>query len=123
MQHPCILRIKGRERAAGNIEVSADHVPLPLPWVVGMSDKAIEQNRATDRILWLLWEVFNRNMDLTRLKSCSVCHTWFVDHSKNKTKIRCSAACTSKRWSWEARKKTVGSRKAKERKHAKAKKI
>ena len=125
LQHPCVLRITGLERAKGTIEVRAGHVPVPLPWVVGTSDKAIEQNRATDRILWLLWEVFYRNIDLTRLKNCSVCHTWFVDHSKNKTKVRCSAACTSQRWSWAEGKKAGHHQtdsKAKGGKYAKAKK-
>ena len=124
LQHPCVLRVTGLERAKGTIKV-AGHVPLPLPWVVGASDKAIEQNRATDRILWLLWEVFYRDIDLTRLKNCSVCQTWFVDHSKNRTKVRCSAACTSQRWSWAERKNAGHSQpggKAKGGKHAKAKK-
>jgi hypothetical protein len=121
---PCILRITGLERAKGPINVCADHLPIPLLCIAGveMSDKAIEQNRATDRILWTLWEVFYRRIDLTRLKTCPICHKWFVDHSKNKSQIRCSTACTSKRWSWEARKKTVGNRKVKGGRYAKAKK-
>jgi hypothetical protein len=105
MKHPFVLRIEGYERASSNIEIRADHLPVPLPWVEGMSDKAIEQNRATDRILWLLWEIFHRHIDLTRLKNCPVCNKWFVDHSKNKGKTRCSARCTWQWWSWEARKK------------------
>lgn len=124
--NPCILRIEGLERADGNIFVHATHIPISFGQLLGTEDKSIRDSLkmtlAADRILWLLWEVFYRNMDLTRLKSCSVCHKWFVDHSKNKTKIRCSSACTSKRWSWEARKKTVGSRKARRGKRAKAKK-
>jgi hypothetical protein len=128
--NPCILRIEGLERANGNIEISATHIPIPVPLIagkdLGISDRAIgewvKQTADADRILWLLWEVFYRRLDLTRLKECTVCHKWFVDHSKNKSKVRCSTACTSKRWSWEARKKTVGSRKAKGRKYAKAKK-
>lgn len=129
-RHPCVLRITGLERAKGTIKINAGHLPIPLSWVVGMfdvatSDEAMEQNRATDRILWLLWEVFYRDIDLTRLKNCSVCQTWFVDHSKNKTKVRCSAACTSQRWSWAERKKAGHSQpdsKAKGGKYAKAKK-
>src|ERR1039458_1501975 len=92
-RNPCVLRIEGLERADGNIEIDATHIPLPM----FMEGKA-------DRVLWLLWEVFYRKLDLTRLKKCSVCHRWFVDHSKNKSKTRCSARCTSQRWSWEARK-------------------
>ena len=99
----CVLRIAGIERAQGTIEVCPDHLPLPLHRAVGMSDKAI-QNRATDGVLWILWEVFYRDTDLTRLKSCSICHRWFVDRTKNKSKTLCSARCTSQRWSWEARK-------------------
>jgi hypothetical protein len=104
LQHPCVLRIKGLERAKGAIEVCAAHLPVPLPWVEETSDKAIEQSRATDRILWLLWEILYRHIDMTRLKNCPVCHKWFVDRSKNKSKIRCSARCTSQRWSWTERK-------------------
>jgi hypothetical protein len=92
-RNPCVLRIEGLERADGNIMVNATHIPLPI----FMEGKA-------DRELWLLWEMFYLNLDLTRLKKCSVCHKWFVDHSKNKSKTRCSARCTSQRWSWEARK-------------------
>jgi hypothetical protein len=66
--------------------------------------KRLKPNLVLDRVLWLLWEVFYRNLDLRRLKKCSVCPKWFVDHSKNKSKTRCSARCTSQRWSWEARK-------------------
>ena len=123
LQHPCVLQIEGLGRAEGNIEVYANHLPVPLPWVVGISDAAIERNRATDRILWILWEVFYRDIDLARLKKCPVCHKWFVDHTKNKSKIRCSDPCTWQRWAWEARKKTVGKRKSnRSAKHAHARK-
>ena len=111
---PCFLRIEGLERADGNIKAYATHIPLPASVLLGLEneDKAIREclerlkpNLTEDRVLWLLWEMFYRNLDLTRLKNCSVCHRWFVDHSKNKSKTRCSARCTSRRWSWEARKK------------------
>jgi len=108
---PCILRIEGLKRARGKIEVHAKHIPLPE--FAGMSE-------GVDRILWLLWEVFYRDIDLTRLKNCPICHKWFVDHSKNKSKVRCSARCTWQRWSWEARKAGLGKRKTKGGKHAKA---
>ncbi len=114
--NPCILRIEGVERAHGNILVYATHIPLPL--VAGMS-------RDVDRILWLLWEVFYRDIDLTRLKTCPVCHKWFVDRSKNKSKVRCSQPCTWQRWSWTERKKAghhLPGSKAKGGKYAKAKK-
>jgi hypothetical protein len=128
--NPCALRITGLERANGNIEICADHLPISVPALyqkqLGISDEQVvgfvKNARTMDQILWVLWEVFYRKVDLTRLKTCPICHRWFVDHSKNKTKIRCSAVCTSKRWSWEARKSTVGSRKAKGGKYAKAKK-
>jgi endogenous inhibitor of DNA gyrase (YacG/DUF329 family) len=110
--NPCVLRIEGLERASGKIEVCATHVPLPVPLFMkenlGISDKVIaewaQRNRTADRILWLLWEVFYRHIDLTRLKPCPVCGKWFVDHTKNKSKMRCSARCTWQRWSWDARK-------------------
>jgi hypothetical protein len=79
----------------------------------------------TDRILWLLWEVFYRHIDLARLKKCTVCQKWFVDRSKNKSQIRCSTACTWQRWSWAERKKAghqLPGSKAKGGNHAKAKK-
>ena len=133
---PCILRVEGIERAGGNIEVRATHIPLPLARLMeeevkalGITDQAIEglveATYAEDKILWLLWEVLYRGIDLTRLKNCSVCHTWFVDHSKSATKVRCSAVCTSQRWSWAERKKAGHSQpnsKAKGGKYAKAKK-
>jgi hypothetical protein len=115
-KNPCILRIEGVERAHGNIAVHATHIPLPL--VAGMS-------RDVDRILWLLWEVFYRDIDLTRLKTCPVCHKWFVDRSKNKSKVRCSQPCTWQRWSWDERKKAghhLPGSKPKGGKYAKAKK-
>jgi hypothetical protein len=93
--NPCILRVEGLERANGKVAVHATHIPLPV--VAGMS-------RNVDAILWVLWEVFYRDIDLSRLKDCPVCHRWFVDHSKNKSKVRCSARCTWRRWSWKARK-------------------
>ncbi len=131
--NPCILRIEGLEGASGNIEVCATHIPLPVPLLMkenlAISDQVIgewtEGNRVADRILWLLWEVFYRHLDLKRLKKCPVCGKWFVDRSKNKSKTRCSAACTWQRWSWAERKKAghhLSGRKAKRGKHAKAKK-
>jgi hypothetical protein len=113
---PCLLRVEGIERADGNIEARAAHIPLPLTLLMGKEVKAlgitdraieglVETAYAMDRILWLLWEVFYRHIDLTRLKRCPVCHKWFVDHTKNKSKTRCSAPCTWQRWSWDARKK------------------
>jgi hypothetical protein len=112
--NPCILRIEGLERAGGNISVNATHIAIPVPLLMqkelGLDDDTIDKltktTAETDRILWTLWEVFYRGMDLTRLKNCPMCHKWFVDHTKNKGKIRCGAsACTSKRWTWEERKK------------------
>lgn len=110
--NPCVLQIQGLERADRNIEVNAIHIPVKL-----------RQDR--DRILWLLWEVFYRHIDLKRLKKCTVCHKWFVDHSKNKSKVRCSTACTWQRWSWAERKNAghhLPGNKAKGGTHAKTKK-
>lgn len=33
-----------------------------------------------------------------RLRKCPVCGRWFVDHTKNKARVRCSAGCTAKWW-------------------------
>ncbi|MGA2251945.1 hypothetical protein [Terracidiphilus sp.] len=95
--NPCILRIEGLERANDNIAVHATHISFSI--VEGAN--AVE----VDRILWVLWEVYYRAIDLTRLKRCPICHTWFVDHTKNKQKTRCSIPCTNKKWSWAERKK------------------
>lgn len=106
--NPCILRIEGHERASGNIEVYATHIPIPVPQAFGIGDRTVRErlqpDLVLDRILWLLWEVFYRNLDLTRLKRCPVCNKWFADHTKNKSKTRCSGPCTWQRWSWKARK-------------------
>ena len=121
--NPCVLRITGLERANGNIEICADHLPIPVPALLqkesGISDKGIrewmERSRTMDSILWVLWEVFYRAVDLTRLKTCPICHKWFVDHTKNKGKARCSARCTWQWWSWEARLKARHKRPPKKR--------
>jgi hypothetical protein len=102
--NPCILRIEGFGRANGNIAAHATHIPFSVVTGTG---------KELDTILWLLWEVFYRAIDLTRLKNCPVCHRWFVDHSKNKSKVWCSARCTWQRWSWAARKSGLGKRKVK----------
>lgn len=129
--NPCFLRIEGLERADGNIVVKATHIPIPVSQLLGIKDKDIQEclkpDLTLDEVAWLLWEIFYRHLDLTRLKKCSVCHRWFVDHSKNKSKTRCSARCTSLRWSWEARKKaghhlTGSKHQVKGESHAKAKK-
>ena len=112
--NPCFLRIEGLERADGNIGAYATHIPIPIgQLMLDIEDKAIreslerlEPNLTVDRVVWLLWEMFYLNLDLTRLKKCFVCHRWFVDHTKNKSKTRCSARCTSQRWSWKARKQS-----------------
>jgi hypothetical protein len=90
--NPCVLRIEGREWEDSDIRISATHVPF------------VKGYGPVDRLLWLLWEVFDCNLDLTRLKRCPVCNKWFADHTKNKSKARCSGPCTWQRWSWKARK-------------------
>lgn len=110
--NPLILRIEGLERANGKVEICATHIPFSV--LTGDSNLKV-----MDEIVWLLWEVFYRRMDLTRLKTCEICHKWFVDHTKNKSKTLCSSrACTNQKWSWEARKK----RKEEKNKYAKEKK-
>ncbi len=112
---PCFLRIEGVERASGKIEVRATHMPFSRFLLtkeemkkLGLSERVIENlgkvDYEEDRIMWLLWEALYHGVDLARLKKCPVCHRWFVDHTKRRNKLRCTAACTTRRWSWEARK-------------------
>ncbi len=114
--NPCFLRIEGLKRADGSIGANATHIPIPpfrLSGTHGLAlDPAVEErllkltaDLTTQRILWLLWEVFDRNIDLTRLKRCPVCKRWFVDHTKRGNKARCTTRCTSRQWTWEERKK------------------
>jgi len=114
--NPCFLRIEGYERADGSIGVHATHIPIPPFQVSDAHDLALDPavrerllkltlDLTTQRILWLLWEVFDRNIDLTRLKRCPVCTRWFVDHTKRGNKARCTTRCTSRSWTWGERKK------------------
>jgi len=117
--NPCFIRIEGFERADGNIGVRATHIPIPPLQALGIGDQALRERVTPDlvegRILWLLWEVLDRDIDLTRLKRCPVCNRWFVDHTKRGNKARCTARCTTRRWSWEERKR-AGHRRAKPKK-------
>ena len=64
-----------------------------------MSDKAI-QNRATDGVLWILWEVFYRGTDL--IMSGESFHPSVIGgllRTKNKSKTLCSAPLHLQRWS------------------------
>ena len=101
--NPCFLRIEGFERANGEIGIHATHIPIPFGMLIG--DERLTLGHSQDRILWLLWEVLDRNVDLARLKRCPVCNRWFVDHTKRGNKTHCMTRCTTRRWSWEARKK------------------
>lgn len=123
-RNPCFLRIEGRLGASGDIDIHATHIPIPPLQAFGLGDKGLQErvqpDLAVDRIAWILWELFHQKRDLTRLKKCPMCHKWFVDHTKNKSKILCSnRACTNQKWSWDERQKKL---KAKGVKHAKAKK-
>lgn len=49
------------------------------------------------RVVALLRDFFT-SPERHRLRKCPVCGRWFVDRTKNKTRIRCSAGCTAKWW-------------------------
>jgi|GEM_PF-2166806 len=131
---PCLLRIEGYERANGDVEVGATHIPLPAPALIAeefpkeFRQKAmeawLERTRGAERILWLVWEIFFQKVDLARLKKCDVCGKWFVDRTKNRSKKRCSPPCTWQYWSWGERKqaghKLPGKKPRKSRVHASA---
>lgn len=102
-RNPVILRIEGVERIDDSIGVHATHIPLPWGVLVGHDDLSL--GLTEQRILWSLWEVLYHGVDLKRLKKCTVCNRWFVDHTKNGSKVRCTARCTSRSWSWGERKK------------------
>lgn len=55
-----------------------------------------------------LWDVVATGY-LARFKRCPQCKRWFVDESKNRTGVRCSAACTNKWWT-RARRRANGHR-------------
>lgn len=101
--NPVILRIEGAERADGSIGVRATHIPIPFGALIGHKDASL--GLAEQRLLWRLWEVLYHGLDLARLKRCPVCNRWFVDRTKNGSKVRCTARCTSRSWSWGERKR------------------
>ena len=44
-----------------------------------------------------LWEVLGTPGAVDRLKRCAQCRNWFADLTQNRSKTRCSSACT---WRW-----------------------
>jgi hypothetical protein len=111
---PFLMRFEGR-RITGNIEIQATTLPLPIFEILLKDNPELQKKLISDpersrfitksqKILFLLWECYSQNIDLGRLKKCSVCGKWFVDRTKNKTKARCSTHCTNLYWSWNRRK-------------------
>jgi hypothetical protein len=92
-QHPVRLSI---EMAPVNVEGTEEPRPFLAPL-----------NRASDtrgKVLRDLWWYYFRGQGWERLKRCQVCGTWFVDTTKNKSMVRCSARCTTKWWTRDQRK-------------------
>jgi len=48
-------------------------------------------------VIWL-WEALGAPGALVRLKRCLKCGEWFADETRNRSKKRCSASCTSQWW-------------------------
>jgi hypothetical protein len=46
------------------------------------------------------------NPERDRLKKCAVCYRWFVDQTRNKSRLRCSPPCTAAWWTRERRKQS-----------------
>lgn len=55
--------------------------------------------------VWFLWKFFFQGRGWQRLKRCRQCGEWFVDETRNKTRLGCSDECTWKWWSRSRRKK------------------
>jgi hypothetical protein len=60
--------------------------------------------------LGLLWQSYFLENGWRRLKNCPVCHKWFVDHTSDMRKARCSDPCTNRWWNYDRRKEAGYSR-------------
>jgi hypothetical protein len=55
-------------------------------------------------IFAIFWRALQRP-EIERLKQCERCERWFLDCTRNKSALRCSARCTSQWWNRARRKK------------------
>jgi predicted RNA-binding Zn ribbon-like protein len=71
---------------------------------------ALSTQNEFESSLDLLWRSYFYEKGWKRLKSCPVCHKWFVDPTNDMRKARCSVACTNLWWSYSKRKEADYSR-------------
>lgn len=73
------------------------HVPVMIP-LMGQDYRG--------QVVALLWHALFRTQEGDRLKRCSQCQTkWFVDQSRNKSRMWCSEKCKWRWWDRKRRKK------------------
>lgn len=90
----------------------AQRNPLPLRILEKYTKEEMEiypEHYPTTKIeeaLWFLWRFFFHERGWQRLKRCPQCMKWFVDHTKNRKKERCSPHCTWQWWSRDRRKES-----------------
>ena len=84
---PTRLIVRWR-KARGGIEVR--------PYVDGSKDEACFA-------AWLLWRFFFQGDGWKRLKRCPQCRTWFVDATRNRTRVFFPDSCKDKYWSRKKR--------------------
>lgn len=69
-----------------------------------ISGPQLRVDNVAGSVALLLYADFFLNPQATRLKVCEFCQKVFVDRSKANRALRCSPACTWRRWSRDARK-------------------
>lgn len=107
MRTPFILRFVGyKNNKTGAIKIEAGRSPISIDGFATYLETGRIEGKTdyTEEALWLIWEIYFREIGLERLKRCSQCQRWFVDRTRNKQKERCSQRCTWQWWSWERRK-------------------
>jgi hypothetical protein len=103
---------KGMERfnaeaAHHPVHLSIEMAPIDVEGTEEPRPFLAPLNRTGDtkgKVLRDLWWYYFRGQGWERLKRCQVCAAWFVDTTKNKSMVRCSAGCTSKWWTRDQRK-------------------
>jgi len=106
---PFVLEFRGyRNNKTGAIEIESGCIPTSIDgfakYLVTGRIPPIDVKDCTVEVVWLLWEIYFRNIGLDRFKRCPQCKRWFVDRTRNRQKERCSKHCTWQWWSWGRRK-------------------
>jgi hypothetical protein len=107
MRTPFILRFVGyKNNKTGAIKIEAGRSPISIDGFAAYLETGRIERKTdyTEEALWLIWEIYFREIGLERLKRCPQCQHWFVDRTRNKQKERCSQRCTWQWWSWSKRK-------------------